>query len=98
MKKFNFFALALATVIACAGITSCGDDDDEPKNPIENDGSSDDDEEDGEEWVRCSYCGGTGECIRCDGDGLWLGNYETCTKCDGDGICHYCDGKGGYYL
>lgn len=100
MKKFKFFALVLATVLACGSLTSCDDDDDDmPKDPTENNGSSnnnnnDDDDED--EWYDCNQCK-DGTCVRCGGDGLWLGDYEECDKCGGTGLCSLCDGEGGWY-
>lgn len=98
MKKIKFLALSLVTVLACGTLSAC-DEDDGPKDPaenIENSENDDDyDDDDDDNWIDCPECS-DGTCLRCDGDGLWLGNYEVCDKCDGDGDCWLCDGYGGW--
>ena len=61
-----------------------------------NDGGSDGSSA-GRVEVRCTYCGGTGDCETCDGTGWILRGDEMCEVCLGSGDCHYCEGKGYYY-
>ena len=52
-----------------------------------------------QEWNPCLYCGGTGLCTDCQGQGKrWYGNsYEKCIICHGNMYCQQCFGKRGYY-
>lgn len=96
MRKIKFLALAVSAVLSFGCFTSC--DEDGPKDRTENNssGNSDDDEDsDDEDWYNCPKCK-NGDCIICDGDGIYGG--EICYKCDGSGICSMCDGEGGWYL
>lgn len=43
--------------------------------------------------VNCEFCGDTGKCHRCDGDGEITGHFAglvECHKCDGTGRCSFC--------
>jgi hypothetical protein len=47
--------------------------------------------------VGCKQCGGSGDCIKCEGDGdsMSLKNWEVeCTDCAGSGKCNTCGGSG----
>ncbi len=53
---------------------------------------------DGELVKPCKVCGGSGECPRCNGEGLREsmqgGSRDHCTTCRGTGDCQGCKGKG----
>ncbi len=102
-KTIKLFGIIMMLVMGMSfNACSSDDDDDMPKDPTENSGSSNsnnnnnDDEDEEDEWYDCNQCK-DGTCVRCGGDGLWLGDYEECDKCDGTGICSLCDGEGGWY-
>jgi hypothetical protein len=45
----------------------------------------------------CETCGGSGNCLECDGDGEHTcdcGHEHSCPKCDGSGDCKDCGGNG----
>ncbi|MBQ7818063.1 MAG: hypothetical protein IJ341_00030 [Bacteroidales bacterium] len=95
MKHLKLFSVLLAMLFTMPIITSCSDDEEETLELLKPNGGSyggDDDES----WIDCNQCQ-DGTCIRCDGDGLWLGDYEECDKCGGSGLCWLCDGDGGWY-
>lgn len=41
----------------------------------------------------CPTCGGTGDCVYCDGSGI-ADDGDDCDECDGSGECDTCDGTG----
>lgn len=50
-------------------------------------------------WVQCTYCGGSGKCQICHGQGgYYNGNYyNMCMGCMGTKVCPVCQGKTGYF-
>jgi hypothetical protein len=44
----------------------------------------------------CQFCGGSGQCANCGGNGSYRenGNYYECIKCYEDGKCAECRGTG----
>ena len=63
----------------------------EPKTVI---GINQYDKENLGDWVKCTVCKGTGNCIECHGKGKKNGS--VCVKCDGTGKCSSCEGQGGW--
>jgi hypothetical protein len=45
--------------------------------------------------VECRSCKGTGNCARCEGEGIDpAGNFKKCRRCEGTGVCPGCGGSG----
>lgn len=104
MKKIelkNWFwntAIALGLLCGCATMNSCIEEEDEPKDErpdYGNDEDSGNQDDDDDKWyvIECTWCKGSGECRKCNGDGLDAYD-RTCSSCDGTGICSHCDGTG----
>lgn len=49
-------------------------------------------------WVYCGVCGGSGQCIICNGLGwrMLANKQTTCSNCGGNGRCNGCAGQGGH--
>lgn len=51
--------------------------------------------EKGSSAVECRGCKGTGDCPRCEGEGIDpIGNLKKCRRCGGTGVCTGCNGSG----
>lgn len=102
MRKIKFFAL-LFTVCLIFPVSACHTDTEDElekeiggnsNKPGNNDNDDDDDDSDNR-LTRCTACKGSGVCVFCHGDGVWIGEPgRDCKYCDGTGLCEFCDGTG----
>lgn len=83
----RFFLLLFVGFSLCA-VQACGDDEEDKFDKPNTENKYDDDDDDDDGWSKCSQCGGSGECHKCDGEG------DGCARCGSTGICKYCDGVG----
>ena len=45
--------------------------------------------------VECRSCKGTGDCLRCKGEGMDPASpFKKCRRCGGTGVCTGCKGSG----